>query len=76
MILNHSKTIRSVIFPTVLKIPCTVGIYHFLLFYCDLISCTTPACSSTFYQCAMVPPLVENSIFFVYLFVNFFCKKL
>ena len=31
-----------------------------LLFYCDLISCTTPACFSTFYQCAMIPTLVEN----------------
>ena len=34
---------------------------------CDLISCTTPACFSTFYGCARVPTLVENSIFFVYL---------
>ena len=43
----------------------------FLLFYCDLISCTNPACFSTFYQCVMVPTLVENSNFFcVYFFVN------
>ena len=28
-----------------------------------LISCTAPACFSTFYQCAMVPTLVENSSF-------------
>ena len=40
MILNHGKTIRSVI-------------EHFLLFYRDLISWTTPTCFSTFYQCAM-----------------------
>ena len=25
--------------------------------------CNTPACCSTFYQCAMVPTLFENSIF-------------
>ena len=35
-----------------------------------LLSCTTPACFSAFYRCAMVPTLVEN--FSVYLFVNFF----
>ena len=52
MILNRSKTIRIVISQ------------HFLLFYCDLTSCTTPACFSTFYQCVMVPTLVENSNFF------------
>ena len=67
MILNHSKTIRSVI-----SLLC-ISIIHFLLFYYDLISCTTPACCSAFYQCAMVPILVEN--YLVYLFVNFFCKS-
>ena len=41
-----------------------------------LISCTTPVCFSAFYRCAMVPTLVENSIFFpVYLFVNFFVNN-
>ena len=29
-----------------------------------LLLCTTPACFSTFYQCAMVPTPVENSKFF------------
>ena len=29
-----------------------------------LISCTIPACFSTFYRCVMVPILVENSKFF------------
>ena len=40
----------------------TVGKQH-LLFYYDLISCTTAACFSTFYQYAMVPTLVEKPIF-------------
>ena len=35
-----------------------------LIVYCDLISCTTPACFSTFYRCAMVPTLVLNSNLF------------
>ena len=30
----------------------------------DLISCTTPACFSTFYQCGMVFTLVKNLKFF------------
>ena len=36
-----------------------------LLFYCDLILCTSPACFSTFYQRAMVPTLVDNSKLFL-----------
>ena len=49
----------------------TVGIQHFLLFYCDLVSCTTPACFSTFYQCAMVPTLVvEKTILLEYFYNN------
>ena len=48
-----------------------VGFNYNLLFYCDLISCTTPARFSTFYQCAMVPTVVENSKLFVCLFVGF-----
>ena len=35
-----------------------------------LILCTTPACFSTFYRCAMVPTLVENSKFFCVLVTN------
>ena len=35
--------------------------------YCDLISWITPTCFSTFYRCVMVPTLVENSKFSVYL---------
>jgi len=34
--------------------------------------CTTPACFSTFFQSTIVPTLVENFKFLVYLFVNFF----
>ena len=51
MILNHSKTIRSVIslheyfHYGILN---TVGIKHFLLFYYDTILCTTQACFSIF----------------------------
>ena len=30
----------------------------------DLISYTTPGCFSTFYLCAMVPTLVENTNYF------------
>ena len=50
MILNHSKTIRNVI--SLLCISIMVSCFTV---------CTTPACFSTFYQCAMVPTLVENS---------------
>ena len=65
MILNHSKTIRSVISLLCISITVpSVGIQHFLVFYCDLISWSTPTCFSTFYHCAMVPILVENSNFF------------
>ena len=32
-----------------------------LIVYGDLIPWTTPTCFSTFYRCAMVPTLVENS---------------
>ena len=49
----------------------SVGIKHFLLFYCDLITCTTPACFSTVYRCAMVPTLVENLIFCVLVVTDF-----
>ena len=35
-----------------------------VIFYCDLISCNTPASFSTLYQYAMVPTLVENSTLF------------
>ena len=45
------------------------------MFHCDLISLTTPTCYSTFYRCAMVPTVVKNPIFFMYLFVNFFVNK-
>ena len=69
MILNHSKTIRSVISLLCISIMVswsTVGILHFLLFYYDLISCTTPACFSTFYRYAMVPtiPICLKYLFF------------
>ena len=47
---------------------------YYLLFYCDLISWTTPTCFSTFYRCAMVHTLVKIPKFFVCLFVDFFCK--
>ena len=57
MILNHSKTIRSVIS---------------LLCISIMIS---PACFSTFYQCAMVSTLVENSNFFVYLYILYLMIK-
>ena len=40
----------------------------YITFLVDLISCTTPVCFSTFYRCAMVPTLAENSNFFVYLY--------
>ena len=40
-----------------------------------VISCTTPACFSNIYRCAMVPTLAENSKFSVYLFVNFFVNN-
>ena len=43
---------------------------YYLLFYCDLISCTTPACFSTFYRCAIVPTLVENYTCLLTFFVN------
>ena len=55
MILNHSETMRSV----------TSLLYISVMVY--LISCTTPACFSTFYRCAMVLTLVENSNISVYL---------
>ena len=32
-----------------------------------LLSCTTPACFSTFYRCAMLPTLVENFCALVYI---------
>ena len=72
MMLNHSKTIRSVIsllWHFRYGILSMIRIKHLLLFYCDLISWTTPTCFSTFYRCAMVPTLVENSKLFVYLYI-------
>ena len=60
MILNHSKTIRSVcpyyVQDTIMEMH-SRDITHLIL-------CTTPACFSYFNQCAMVPTLVENSKFF------------
>ena len=41
----------------------------------DLISWTTPTCFSTFYQCAMVPTVVENSKFFHVLVHYSVCLK-
>ena len=63
MILNHSKTIRSVIsllciFITVSQVEHSRDITLLIV-----ILCTTPAGFSTFYR-AMVPTLVENSKYF------------
>ena len=58
MILNHSKTIKSVIF-----LLCSRYMYHNENAR-DIILLIAPACFSTFYRCAMVPTLVENSKFF------------
>ena len=67
MILNHSKKKRSVI-----SLDTITEMYSkditLLFVYGDLISCTTPACFSTFYRCAMVLTLVEN--------FNFLCTCL
>ena len=46
---------------------------HFLLLYCDLILCTTPACFSMHY---MVPTLVEYSKFSCVLVNNSFLEFL
>ena len=40
-----------------------------LIDFCDLISWTITACFSTFYRCAIVPTLVENSKFFCVLVI-------
>jgi len=40
----------------------TIQIQVYNNFNCDLISCTTPACFSTFYQSTMVSILVENQL--------------
>ena len=47
-----------------------------LLFYCDVILCTTPACFSIIYRCAMVPTLVENSNFLCTCLLTFFVNKI
>jgi len=59
------------------KRKCTVRIQQFYLIYCDLMSCTTPACFSTFYYC-MVPTLVENSLVYLYnlIVLRFHCTVL
>ena len=56
MILNHSKcyipTARVIIIVSCAQLGLLVV----------LLSCTTPACFSTFYRCAMVPTQVENCV--------------
>ena len=63
MIVNHCKTIRSV-YPYCAQDTIMEMHSRDITLLIVLISWNTPTCFSTFYQCAMVPTLVENSKFF------------